>query len=223
MIYPLTRLAAPFAVALTAAVASVPALAEAPTGWRLVASVGASHLPDVSTEISGTGDIDGAYRVHNDGGFSGGLGLRHRYADGWESEIAWEYRSNDTELVPTGGGASLSGGNYASNTFFLNARRYLGPVLGGEGYLGVGVFITQELDIDYEPPGGERSFEQGGAWGAQLLGGVIRPISDRWFVGGELRVASLTGETLDAESGTGTVGPIDYEPVSLQVHLGWAF
>ena len=213
----------PLFMTLSVLALATPAQAAPPDGWRLVASIGASHLPDQTTRISGTGDIDDTYRVQNDGGFSAGLGLRHGYGNGWETEIAWEYRSNDTELLPSAGGPALSGGNYASNTFFLNVRRYLGQVFGGEAYLGAGVFVMQELDIDYETTAGERSFEQGGAWGGQLLAGVVKPLDQHWFVGAEARVASLTGETLEAESGTGSLGPIDYEPVSVQLHLGWTF
>lgn len=193
-------------------------------GWSIVPTVGVSQLGDQSPAISGSDTVaDGDLDVAIDAGFVAGLGLRYFYANSrWSSEVAWEYRSNDSTTTAANG-AVLPDGNYASNTFFLNGRYDLTDGDTWTPYIGAGLSWLQEVDLDSEDAEGERSFSDSGAVGFQIMAGVNRDLSERFFVTGELRYTNNTGLDLEEENGNGRVTGIDYQPVTLGLGLGVRF
>jgi len=193
------------------------------TGWSVVPYVGFSALDDQSPEISADGIAAGEADVSVDGGFTSGLSFRYDYTDSrWTSEFGWEYRSNDSSITAADG-TVLPGGNYASNTFYLNGRYALTESRQWTPWVGAGLSLVQEVDLDSEDSNGERSFDDGGAVGFQLMAGVDYDITDRIYLTSELRYSSFTDLELSEESGTGSVSGLDYQPLTVGVGVGFRF
>jgi len=193
-------------------------------GWSVVPYAGYSSLSDQSPTLTGTGVGDGAAKVSVEGGFTAGLAVRHHYASPWSSEFGWEYRSNDA-VITDAAGNQLPGGNYASNIFYLNGRYDLPLETGNwQLWVGGGVTVAQELDLDSESSAGETSFSDGGSAGYQLMVGANRWFGAQWYLTGELRYSSQQDLTLSEESGgSGDISGIDYAPVTLQFGVGYRF
>lgn len=192
-------------------------------GGSVVPYLGFSQLGDQSPGINADGIATGAADVSVDSGFVGGLSFRYDSTNSrWNSEIGWEYRSNDS-VITTNDGTDLDGGNYASNTFYLNGRYSLTE--GGKitPWIGGGLSLVQEVDIDSEGSDGERSFEDSGAFGFQLMAGVDYDITHRLYLTSELRYTSFTDLDLAEEVGEGRVTGLDYQPVTVGVGIGFRF
>lgn len=192
-------------------------------GWSVVPYFGFSQLGDQSPAISANDLAPGDADVAVDSGFVGGLSVRYDYADSrWNSEFGWEYRSNDS-VITTNDGTELDDGNYASNTFYLNGRYSLTEGSKFTPWIGGGLSVVQEVDIDSEGASGERSFEDSGAIGFQLMAGVDFNITDRLYLTSELRYTSFTDLDLAEEDGNGLVTGLDYQPVTAGVGIGFRF
>ena len=193
-------------------------------GWSIVPYAGYSILSDQSPTLAGTEAADGRSSVAVDDGFTAGLGLRYHYDSPWSAEVGWEYRSNDSTITDAEGNA-LPGGNYASNIFYLNGRYDL-PVDTGawQLWVGGGVTVTQEIDLDSESAAGETSFSDSGSTGFQLMAGANRRLSPHWYLTSELRYSDQRDLTLAAEAGgVGEVTRLDYSPLTLQLGIGYRF
>lgn len=192
-------------------------------GWSVIATVGSSAMSDQNPSLSGTA-ADGRADLALDSGFAAGLALRYNYESPWSSEVGWEYRSNDA-LITDASGARLPSGNYASNIFYLNARYNLPVVTGGwQWWVGGGLTVAQEIDLDSESAAGETSFSDGGSTGYQIMAGADRALNDRWYLSTEVRYSSQRNLTLSAEEGaTGTVTGLEYTPLTLQLGIGYRF
>ncbi len=81
--------------------------------------------------------------------------------------------------------------------------------------------VVQEIDVDYESADGERSFADGGAVGFQLMAGISRALGERFTISAEMRYGSLSGLELESEESIGTIGKLDYNPLTAQISLGW--
>jgi len=192
-------------------------------GWSVVPYFGFSQLGDQSPDISAQGIGTGEADVSLDSGFTAGLSLRYDYSNSrWRSEVGWEYRSNDSSIT-AGDGSTLSDGNYASNTFYVNGRYAL---MGGSRFtpwIGGGLSLIQEIDIDSERQEGERSFEDSGAVGIQLLAAIDYKLTDSIYLTSELRYTSFTDLDLKEEGSNGLVTGLDYQPLTAAVGIGFRF
>lgn len=193
-------------------------------GWSIVPYIGLSQLGDQSPDIAAADDIaDGRLDIAVDSGFTAGLGVRYDYENSrWTSEIGWEYRSNDSETTASDGSV-LPDGNYASNTVYVNGRYALSEGKRWTPWIGGGLTWIQEIDLDSENADGERSFENSGSIGFQIMAGVDYDLTDRFYLTSELRYSSQTGLDLDEENGDGRVTDIDYQPVTLGLGAGFRF
>ncbi|MBX2824135.1 MAG: porin family protein [Gammaproteobacteria bacterium] len=202
------------------------------SGWSVMSFGGLSLLSDqnatgtalAAEQGTGAGEANGDIDVLLDNGFAAGLELRYNYDSPFSVGIGWEYRSNDSEIRLTDGTA-LPSGNYASNIFFLNGRYALATASDvWQPWVGAGLTVVQEIDLDSESTSGEQSFSDGGSVGFQLMAGVNRTLSDRWYLSGEIRYSDLRGLSLTSETGgNGRISDLDYPPVTLQLGLGYRF
>ena len=195
------------------------------TGWSVIPHLALSQMQDQQARQSGLTESDSSLDVGMEDGFSAGLSVRYDYGTGWVSEFGWEYRSNDSSLTGLSEGVTLPEGNYASNVFYLNGRYQLPTQLGAwQPWVGAGLAVIQEIDIDSGEAEAEISFSSSGAIGAQLMLGIDRNLSDRWYLSSEIRYSHYSDLELAREgSEEGTITAIDYTPLSLQVGLGYRF
>ncbi len=194
------------------------------SGWFARAWGGYSSLSDTGGTFSDAGAslTADSVDVSADGGFTAGAGFGYRYGPRLAVEVAWEYRSNDSE-TDFASGLAFNDGNYASNTFFLNGFYYLDARGPWEPYLGAGLAWIQEIDIDLEGNGPEQSYSGDGDVGFQVFAGTNYRLSERWSLNGELRYGSVTGIDLDGENAPGKLSDFDYEPLTFQLGLRYAF
>ena len=200
---------------------SAPALAD--DNWFVRPYVGLSQMSDLDSDFSNIDSLTGKADIELDSGFTGGIGVGYNYTDNFAVEIGWEYRSNDSEVV-LADTSEFDDGNYASNIFYLNGHYRFAPNGDSQPYVGAGLTLVEEIDIDLERGGDEISYSGDGEIGYQLFAGVDYRINPAWSVQGELRYGSITGIDLDGESGDpGQFEDIDYETTTLQLGLVYEF
>jgi len=95
------------------------AWADEASHWYLKPTVGLSQMGDQTGQTVGIGTVDGPAEVNLSSGFTPGLAVGYQYGNGWSAELAWEYRTNDSETT-LADGTFYPSGNYASNVFALN-------------------------------------------------------------------------------------------------------
>ncbi len=134
-------------------------------------------------------------------------------------ELDYLYRSNDFDRVRFADGREVEEGNYASVTIGANAYYRFKPRSSLQPYLGAGLGWVQEVDVDFEENGVETSFETDDL-GLQLAAGLRWTGGKRWMVDAQLRWLDISGVTMEAEDGVGTVSA-DYAPLTLLVAAGW--
>ena len=194
------------------------------TGLSLIPLFGYSQLSDQTAVLSGLDSGNGAARVEIDSGFMAGLALRYQFDSPFSSEFGWEYRSNDSVIIDAAG-MELPAGNYASNVFYFNGRYDPAVTFGRfRPWIGGGLSIVQEVDLDSESAAGEVSFSDSGSIGYQLMVGVDVEMTGPWYVTTELRYSDQRGLTLEQEeTGDGIVTAIDYQPITVQLGIGYRF
>lgn len=192
-------------------------------GWFIRPYLGFSHIQDQSPNTQGVGSIDATAEVDLDNGFVAGLGVGYRYNAHWASEIAWEYRSNDS-MATLADGQDFPDGNYASNIFNINGFYYFTPMQKWQPYIGGGLSWVQEIDLDLEDGGIEQSYSGDGDIGYQIFTGVAYRLIDHLSLHGELRYGSISGINLNKEPDDGSrIKDLDYEPATLQLGLSYQF
>lgn len=202
--------------------ATVMAQDNAAAGWYVKPTLTLSQLGDQDGSTSGIGQTNGLASVSLDAGFAAGLGLGYRYNERWAAELAWEYRSNASE-VRLADGQRFADGNYASNSFFVNGRYHFPASGAWQPYIGLGLGWLQEIDIDLETAGTELSYAGDGDTGYQAFAGVDFDISPRWSWQLELRYSSFGDIELSGENNSGRWQGLGYDPLSLQLGLSFKF
>ena len=133
------------------------------------------------------------------------------------------------EVLATGTERGLCGlgftdGNYASNTIWLNGFYYF---TGGQRltpYLGAGIGLIEEIDIDLEAGDApERSFSDNGDVTWQVFAGLDYRLGQRWDLNAELRYSILNDVDLKEETGDGRLSGLDYNPVTMQLGVRYRF
>ena len=191
--------------------------------WYLKPTLGFSSLSNTSGFLENSSGESVSVSVDADSGFVSGLTLGYRYGNNWVSELGWEYRSNDSSSNFSNG-IQFEEGDYASNTFFLNGIYEFNNGQDWTPYLGGGLVLIQEIDIDLESAGEEMSFSDSGNVGYQLFAGVNRDINDRWSFDLEVRYSSVSGIDMEGEaSNQGTLNDLDYNTTTLQAGLRYRF
>lgn len=190
--------------------------------WFVRPFVGYSNMSDPDANSERIGTVDGAADIKLDDGFNAGLGIGYHFTPNWAAELAWEYRSNDSE-VTTADGERFDDGNYASSLFFLNGIYFFDSMGAWQPYLGAGLSWVEEIDIDLERAGEERSYSTDGDVGYQVFAGINYQFTPNWSFQGELRYGEITGLDLDGEDDDGVIKDIDYETTTVQLGVVYYF
>lgn len=197
--------------------------ANADQSWFVRPNIGFSSMSDQTVNATDVADTSGSTDVNIGSGFLTGLGLGYRFNDKFSAELAWEYRTNDSE-VSLSNGQLFEEGNYASNTFFLNAAYSFDNSTNWIPYIGAGLSWIQEVDIDIETDVDELSYSSDGDIGFQVFAGLGYQISGQWQLQTELRYGQTSGIELTSEDNTsGQFSEFDYTPITAQVSLVYDF
>ena len=163
---------------------------------------------------------DGEYET----GWAAGLGVGYRYGNGWSAELDWEYRTNDNDTIGFSDGSRFDDGDIASNIFYLNGYYTFGTQdKRFRPFVGAGVGWVQELDLDLESGGAERSYSGAGDIAWQVMAGVETNLARDWRLQGELRYSRVSGIDLDEEGGAGKIRDLDYDTWSVNLGLVYDF
>lgn len=158
-------------------------------------------------------------------GFGGDIG--YRYGNGWAAEVEWNYRSHSLRSLRQGGVSLSRDGDFASNTLLINALRRFPSNSPWIPYVGAGVGIVQEIDIDIRPASGgaNRSYSASRRAAFQLIAGVEYAITPTWRLTADARWLRVGSVQLDNESGNsgGTVRSPSYNPLSVQFGVRYSF
>ena len=157
-----------------------------------------------------------------DTGFNAGFSIGYQYTPYLAAELAWEYRSNDSE-VTLPDNERFTSGNYASNIFHVNSIYSFSPGKRLNPYVGAGISWVQEIDIDLEKNGSEQSFSADGDLGYQLFAGLDYQINSLWSLNSEIRYGHISNIDLKGENVTGTIEDIDYKPITIQFGVKYKF
>jgi opacity protein-like surface antigen len=158
-------------------------------------------------------------------GFGGDIG--YRYGNGWAAEVEWNYRSHSLNALRQSGSNLARDGDFASNIVLINGLRRFNTTGAWTPYLGAGIGWVQEIDIDITPSsaGAERGYSAGNKYAFQLIGGVEYTLTPQWRMTADARLLRVGSVQLDNEVGNpgGSVGPLNYNPFSVQVGVRYNF
>lgn len=189
----------------------------APSPWFADLSAGLSIIP--------AGDITLGGRTY-EGDFKDGPFLRgavgRRLGMGWALEAEWFYRTNSVNSL-VASDRRFTGGDAASNNFFLNATYSPGERFAWRGispYAGLGLGYIQELDVDLEgADGGEFSSSGSSAWQWSIgLRKLFGPRAELFLEG---RAIAAGERELEARGGRKL--RIEYDAWAMLAGLRWSF
>ncbi len=179
-------------------------------------------LPD-DTSFTGTGGSSGSIDLET--GYAAGLALGYAFTDNIIGELEYMYRSADIDSVSNTGFAT--GGDLASVIVTANALYQFDgwdmPV--GDRFrpfLGLGIGVTQEADVDFSGGANTGSFETSGDFVYQLRAGANWELDANWVLSSELRYMDAGSLTFDAENSTGSLSA-DYQTTDLLFGIAYRF
>lgn len=199
---------------------SLPTLALAEVGsWYIQPVFGLSGMSSVTGVSSGIGAVDGQTQTTLSTGFNAGFAVGKQLSDNWSMDLLWEYRSNDSD-VELANGQQFTEGNYASSFFYLNATYHIGTSGTLKPYVGAGLGVAQEIDIDLEQNGVEQSLSDSGEFAYQVYGGIHYALTPRLGLTGSVRYSATSSIALESENFEGgNLSSLEYNPVTLQMGL----
>lgn len=177
---------------------------------------GISYMNNVKGQ-TGASNID----IELDKGMALGAAFGYRYNANIAAELAWEYRSNDSESQV--GAEFYPEGNYASNLIYLNGVYFFNPIGKLTPYIGAGVGWIQEIDIDLERSGVETSFSNSGNLSYQGFVGIEYSWSAAWSFHTELRHAGAKSGDLQDEQTKAMFSNLNYKPFTWQLGAKYQF
>jgi outer membrane protein W len=185
-------------------------------GYYVKPYAGLSYMNDVSTTRAAE-----SVSVELEQGMVLGAAFGYRYNADFAVELAWEYRSNESETQL--GTTFYPEGNYASNIFFLNGIYFFNSWQEITPYVGFGLGWMQEIDIDLELAGVESSYSSSGNFTYQGFVGLEYPIAQRWVLHTELRHAGGKSGDLKSEAGADVLANLNYKPFTWQLGVKYLF
>lgn len=167
-------------------------------------------MNDTSGTSTNIGTIDGAIDIELDSGFTPGIAIGKKFNENWSADFAWEDRTNDSETT-IADGTFFNEGNYASSVFSFNGYYHFNSASKWTPYVGAGLMLGQEIDIDLELNGEELSYSNDGETGFQLMLGSYYEIDKNWAFNGDLRYGQFSSIDLEGEGNNGLINGLDYE------------
>jgi outer membrane protein W len=185
--------------------------------------VGVSVLSDQTFITDNLLEQTGSADIELNNGLNLGLGAGYRFNDSVVLELAWEYRTNDSNTTLNNG--ATFAGNYASSLFSANAYYTFFRYDNIDVYAGTGLIYVQEIDLDLEDSELERSLSGNGSSGMQFMIGTRYQLAKSWYLQAQLRHISVSNMRLDAEENlnTGSINNLSYKPLSFELAVAYWF
>ena len=191
--------------------------------WFARPYAGTSQIANLSADFTAINGLSGEANIRLEDGFTSGIGIGYRYNNRFAAELGWEYRSNDSSAT-LANTYEFESGDYASNIFYLNGHYMFAKRGKLQPYAGAGLTWIQEIDIDLEQGGIERSFSGSGDLGYQVFAGFNYDLNQHWALQSELRYGSISDIELQAEgTNSGQFKNLNYETTTFQIGLVFKF
>lgn len=156
-------------------------------------------------------------------GYRAGFSFGYHWTDALSTEITWDYITNSGESSFSDG-SNFSKGDYSSRLHFLNTYYHFRSTERLRPYVGAGIGIVQEIDIDLEDSTGERSFSDDGGLGYQVIVGAEYRIDDKWGLNLELTNIGFSGPDFREEGGSAVINDSEnYGPWNINLGLKYNF
>jgi opacity protein-like surface antigen len=200
-----------------------PAFAQQDSGFYATGVVGIGFLG--SEDLNYRDDmINSTAEGDFDASFAGGGTVGYRLNDDWRIEGELMYRRNDLNDVTLDGVGASTGGDYASLSVGLSALYDFQPFDNDRfsAYVGAGIVLVQEIDIDFEVGTEEIEFETD-ELGLQLQFGGRYDLNDSLFLDVGVRYLTLSGAQMEFPGDSSRIVEADYSPITLTAGLGWRF
>lgn len=158
-------------------------------------------------------------------GWGAGVGIGYRVSDRFSTEFAWMYTRNSNKNTGFTNGDSFSGGDFASNLFFLNGYYHFETDGRFKPYVGAGLGYAEEIDMDIQDSAtaANTAFSDSGKFGFQLIAGAEVPLSDNWALTGDVRYIRFSGLDMAGADGVSTLNNVTYDPVTVTAGLRFKF
>ena len=172
---------------------------------------------DISSRTIGDGEVTFA------NGFNAGAAVGYEFGS-WRVEGEVLYRTNDVDDVSGTLFDAADDGDFSSLTLGANALYQFNLFKNPKvvSYAGGGIVWFQEVDLDFEANGSERSYS-GDDVALQLISGARYELAERWAISAEVR--HLFGGEVELDGEGAAVGSIDadYDQTSLMLGLSYRF
>lgn len=193
--------------------------------WYVSADLGLNLLGDQTlTYEDGTGTPGTRNDAGFDPSFAAGGRVGRYFGERFRLEGELMYRTNGLEDVTVQGLGEATDGNYASLGIGLSALVDFN-LFGSDRYrtyLGAGIVLIEEIDIDFTIDGQETSFQTNEV-AAQLQAGVRYDTGDRWFVDVGLRYLISDDVALERPDNALQRVTAGYDPLTITAGVGLRF
>ncbi len=197
---------------------SMPAHAEDGAVYvRALGGLGMLSETNLDSPTLGSGDAE------FDVGFSGGAGVGYDFGR-WRLEGEIMYRTNTIDDVTGTIYDGADDGDFSSLGLGVNALYEFNLLENPNitSYVGVGFVWFQEIDIDVEPAGGERSYSADDT-AVQLLLGARYDLKNRFALYAEVRQLFADGIEMDGEGAATGTFEADYDRTEFVLGLSYRF
>ncbi len=210
-------------VLAAAGLCSISTLATAESPWYVSADFGALSLGSQTLTYAAPG-LEQSVDTDFDSGFAAGGTLGYQLAPAWALELNVTYRSNEQEPLTIPALGSFADGNYASLGVGLEGLYQfdIGSVAGLRGYVGGGIVLLQEIDIDFEANSVETSFETDDvAFSART--GVRYALTKNWFLDASVQALFASDVEMELPVDSQQTLTADYDPLRVGISVGYRF
>lgn len=152
-------------------------------------------------------------------GFTSGISFGYHFTKNFSAELGWEYKRNDITVKYDN---DKSTGDYASNFIYLNGFYNFNSQGKLKPYVGLGVSIIEEIDIDLTSSE-EESFSDSGNVGFQGLAGLDFDFSKRWALNWEAKYVVFSDFDMESEINDNTLSNLEYKPFIFNIGIKYRF
>lgn len=175
-------------------------------------------IQNMNLQLTGS-DLNSDVSVENGFGYTAGIALGYRLTQNISTEIGWEYKTNEVTLTNNN---IESKGDYASNFIYLNGIYNFNSEKRLQPYLGLGLSLIQEIDLDFGT-GENGSFSNSGNIGFQGIAGLDFNLSPKWALNWEAKYVTFSQFDMENESDNSRLNNLKYNPFIFNLGVKYRF
>jgi outer membrane protein W len=180
--------------------------------------VGFIGIQDMSLQLV-TNNQTNNIEVDTGFGYTTGISLGYNFTENITAEVGWEYKTNDITLKNN---SVKSTGDYASNFIYLNGIYNVSTKSRFKPYLGLGISLIQEIDLDFGD-GNNTSYSESGNVGFQGIVGLDFNFSQRWALNWEAKYVTFSEFDMKNETDDDQLNKLKYNPFIFNIGIKYRF